>query len=45
LTVTTNTSFDTYNAASAKWPVYVVEFDGELSYYCNHRGHLDNQQQ
>jgi hypothetical protein len=29
LTVTTNTSFDTYNAASGKWPVYTIEFDGE----------------
>jgi hypothetical protein len=37
LTVTTNTSFDTYNAASGKWPVYTIEFDGEAVRYCNHR--------
>jgi hypothetical protein len=36
LTVTTNTSFDTYNAASAKWPVYMIEFDGVATGYCNH---------
>jgi hypothetical protein len=37
VTITTNTSFDTYNALTAKWPLYTVEFDGESTLYCNHQ--------
>ena len=34
--LTTTTNFDTYNDASAKTPLHVIEFDGLSTIYCDH---------
>ena len=34
--LSTNTNFDVYHDVDYKTPLYVIEFDGESAYYCNH---------